>query len=330
MIRRREFITLLGGAAAAPCLWALAARAQQAKAPPVVIGLLYAGDSVTPDRLAAFRLGLAEWGFVDGRDVAIELRATADYARLPALAAELVGRRVAVIYTISLPATLAAKAAAATIPIVFSVGADPVEFGLVASLNKPGGSVTGISSLLGELLPKRLELLRELVPAADVIGVLVDPNNPNSEARSKDAREAARKVRQDISLVGVGSERDLDAAFARLVENRARALLVADDPLFSSHFERIIALASRYSLPASYPFRLHAEKGGLMSYGTSTKEIERQAGIYVGRILKGDKPADLPVMQPTKFELVINLRTAKALGLTIPLTLQYAADEVIE
>jgi putative ABC transport system substrate-binding protein len=324
-MRRRDFITLLGSAAA----WPLAVRAQQAAMP--VVGVLYAGESLPPDRLAAFRRGMAEGGLVEGRDVAIELKqATTDYGRLPALASELIRRQAAVIYALSLPATLAAKAATATIPIVFSVGADPVELGLVASLNKPGGRLTGISTLYGELLPKRLELLRELVPAADVIGVLVDANNPNSQARSRDAREAARKVGQNILLVSASSEHDLDAAFATFVQNRARALLVGDDPLLSSHVEQIIALASRYALPASYLFRPHAEKGGLMSYGPSPMEIERQAGIYVARILKGENAADLPVMQPTKFELVINLKAAKALGLTIPLTLQYAADEVIE
>ena len=323
-MRRREFITLLGGAAAA---WPLRARAQQPAMP--VIGLLRAGQ-MDEKGLTALRTGLSELGYVEGRNVAIELHATEQYDRLPALASELVRRQVAVIYASSLPAALAAKAATATIPIVFSIGGDPIVAGLVTSMSRPPGNLTGVTIFLGELLPKRLELLRELVPSATLIGVLLNPNNPNSEARSRDVQEAARTIGQRILLVQAGNESDFVSAFSTLVQQRAGALVVIDDPLLQFHGDQIVALAGHHALPAIYFFRLDTVNGGMMSYGANIDDQYRQAGTYVGRILKGEKPADLPVGQPTKFELVINLKTAKALGLTVPQSLLARADEVIE
>jgi putative ABC transport system substrate-binding protein len=323
-MRRREFITALGGAAVS---WPLAARAQQPSMP--VIGLLRAGQ-MDEKGLTALRTGLSELGYAEGRNVAIELHATEQYDRLPVLASELVRRQVAVIYASTLSAALAAKAATATIPIVFSIGGDPIEAGLVTSMSRPTGNLTGATIFLGELLPKRLELLRELVPSATLIGVLLNPNNPNSEARSRDVQEAARTIGQRILLVQAGNERDFVSAFSTLVQQRAGALVVSDDPLLSVHSEQIIALAARHALPTIYFFRLDTVNGGMMSYGANIDDQYRQAGTYVGRILKGEKPADLPVLQPTKFDLVINLKTAKSLGLTVPPTLLARADEVIE
>jgi putative tryptophan/tyrosine transport system substrate-binding protein len=325
-MNRREFIWLLGGAAAGP----LAARAQQPTMP--VIGFLNSG---TPAGLAhltdAFRRGLSEAGYVDGRNVAIESRwAEGQYDRLPALAADLVRRQVTVLAATTTPAALAAKRATSTIPIVFTIGADPIAIGLVDSLSRPSGNVTGVNNYLSDLGAKRLELLRDLVPNAAVIGVLVNPNFPDAESQSKDVKEAARKLGQQVEVVNANSEVDFDRAFATFVQLQARALLITVDPLFNSRREQLIVLAARHKIPAMYFGREFVAAGGLMSYASDLADGYRQAGIYVGRILNGAKPADLPVIQPTKFELVINLKTAKALGLTVPTIMQMTADEVIE
>ena len=324
-MRRREFITLLGGAAAA---WPLPARAQQRAVP--VVGFLQAGGPPSVDRLAAFRRGLNELGFVEGRNVAIALRWAEQYDRLPALAAELVGLRVPVIFAGNLAAALAAKAATTTIPIVFQIGGDPIRDGVVTSLSRPSGNLTGVTAFQGELLPKRLELLRELVPTADVIAVLVNPSNPNLQTRSSDVQDAARSVGQQIHILNASSEADIATAFATMVQLRAAALLVSDDPFLGTRREQILALAARHAIPASYSTRDWVTAGGLMSYGSSPNDNAHQAGVYVGRILKGEKPADLPVMQPVKFDFAINLKTAKALGLTFPPSFHLRATEVIE
>ena len=325
-MKRREFITLLGGAAVA---WPLAARAQQS-AP--IIGFL---NSASPDAfahfVAAFHQGLNEAGYVEGKNVTIEYRwAKSQYDRLPALAADLVGRRVAVIAaTGASPSMRAAKRATTTIPIVF-IAADPVREGVVASFNRPGGNATGVSLFTDVLAAKRLELLRELVPSSGVVGLLVDPNSREANIQLSEVEAAARTIHQQIVVFNAGSDREVDRIFETLAQQRLGALLVAGSPFFTSQRDKIVALAAHYRIPAIYEWREFTTAGGLISYGTSLTDAYRQVGAYVGRILKGDNPADLPVVRPAKFELVINLKTAKALGLDVPWFLQQRADEVIE
>jgi putative tryptophan/tyrosine transport system substrate-binding protein len=327
-MRRREFITLLGGTAAA---WPLAARAQQ-PAIPVVGFLSSASPTESAHMVAAFRQGLSETRHIDGQNVAIEFRwAGGEYDRLPSLAADLVRRQVTVITAVGgAMSAIAAKTATTTIPIVFSTGGDPVEQGLVASLNRPGGNITGVSVLTAALAAKRLEILREVVPNADVIGLLLNPRGTAAEPQLRDVRDAARAVRQQVHVFNASNERDIETAFATLVQARIGALIVAADPFFNSRRDSLVALAARHSIPAIYEWREFAEAGGLMSYGTSLPEAYRHVGVYTGRILRGAKPADLPVLRSTKVEFVINLKTARALGVTFPLPLSGRADEVIE
>ena len=326
-MRRRDFITLLGGATAA---WPLAARAQQAGEP--VIGFLNSGTATAFAPFAvAFRQGLSEAGYVEGRNVAIEYRwAEGHYERLTTLAGDLIGRQVTVIAATTTPAALAAKAATTTIPIVFTAGVDPIAAGLIGSLNRPSGNLTGVNVYLSALWGKRLGLLRELVPNAAVIGMLVNPNFPDAESQARDVKEAAGIIGQQVHIVNASSDSDIDSAFANLVRLPVGALLVASDAFFVSHRDQIVALAARHALPTIYPVREFVFAGGLMIYAPDLGDGYRQAGIYVGRILKGAKPSDLPVVQPTKFDFVINLKTAKALGLTVPDSLLALADEVIE
>jgi putative ABC transport system substrate-binding protein len=330
-MRRREVIALFGGAAAAPLVRPLAAAAQQPTMP--VIGYLGAASpEVGIQVIAALRQSLADAGYVEGRNVAIDARwAEGHYDRLPAMAAEFVRRQVAVIIaTGGTAAALAAKAATTTIPVVFSVTDDPVKLGLVASIARPGGNATGVTFLLAELGAKQLGLLRELVPAATRIGLLVNPNNTTSEAQTKDVMAAASAIGARIDVVRAGDSREIEAAFATFVRDRADALLVGTDPFFYSRRVQLAVLAARHGIPAIYPVRENVAAGGLMSYGTSLAEVYRQVGAYTVRILKGAKPADLPVVRSTKFELVINLPTARALGLDVPPMLLARADEVIE
>jgi putative ABC transport system substrate-binding protein len=325
-MRRREFIAGLGGAVA----WPLATRAQQPALP--VIGFLHPESPALAEYADAFRQGLGQQGFRDGENVAVEHRWAQDHLdRLPALAAEFVRRRVAVIVTArATAAVLAAKAATSTIPIVFAVGADPVKAGLVASLNRPGGNVTGVSFLANSLVAKQLQLLREVVPAATMIGLLINPENPNAQSDTNDVAAAARLLGQQIQIAHASTERDFHLAFASLAQIRAAALLVLPDALFSVAQRHVAELAALHQMPSIYSRGTYAEAGGLMSYGASLQEAIRQVGIYAGRILNGEKPADLPVQQSTRIEMVINLKTAKALGVTVPETLLATADEVIQ
>jgi putative ABC transport system substrate-binding protein len=327
-MRRREFITLLGGAAA----WVSPARAQE---PRRVIGVLTGFDipSVwSAVAMPAFSQGLKDTGFVEGRNLNIEIRQAGDghYDRLPSLASELVGRDVTVIFTTDVPSAFAAKAATKTIPIVFASGADPVKVGLVDSLNRPKGNLTGVSALMSLLGPKCLELLHELLPAANTIALLGNPSNANFKANDPEIRAAADGLKQHLEVLTASNESDLEAAFATMVQHRIGSLIVMPDPFFISRGKQLVALAARHAMPAIYPIRIFTDLGGLMSYGGGFVDLYQQAGIYVGKILNGAKPADLPIQQSTKVELVINLKTAKALGLTIPPSLLARVDEVIE
>ena len=327
-MRRRDFITLLGGTAAT---WPTAVRAQQAPVPTIgFLGLL------SPEAFAvgagAFRRGLSESGYVDGQTLAIEYRwAYGQFDRLPTLAADLVQREVTVIAALGTPASaFAAKAATSTIPIVFVSGDDPVHSGLVDSLSRPGGNVTGVYMLTSSLEPKRLELIHELMPKVGVIGAIVDPNSPDTAPQIAELSAAASAISQQIKIFNAGNAGEIDAAFAAIAAQRIGAVLVASSPVYFPQRQKFVALAARDAVPTVYFFRDFAEAGGLMSYGTSLTDAYRQAGVYTGRILKGEKPSDLPIQELVKVELVINLKTAKALGLTIPLTLLGRADEVIE
>jgi putative tryptophan/tyrosine transport system substrate-binding protein len=326
-MRRRDFITLLGGTAAT---WPLTARAQQSAMP--VVGFLGARSREdSADLVAAFRTGLGETGFVEDRNVRIEFRwAESHYDRFPALARELVAHRVAAIVTSSLASGLAAKAATSTIPIVFSTGVDPVQFGLVSNLSRPTGNVTGVAILTNTLAPKQLQLLHEVVPSATLVGFLANPTNPIAETDVREVKSAASATRQQILVVNASNDGELGTAFTALVQQHAGALLVMSDPFLLSRPEKIVALATRNALPVMHQFREFPVAGGLMSYGTDIADGYRQLGIYAGKILKGAKPADLPVQQSVKVELVVNVKTAKALGITFPEAILQRADEVIE
>jgi putative ABC transport system substrate-binding protein len=327
MIPRRDFITLLGGAAA----WPVATRAQPQSVP--VIGFFHVGSpQPRANMVVAFRDGLRETGYVEGQNVLIEYRwAEGQYDRLPAMAADLVRRQVAVIATpASMGSAIASKAATGAIPIVFAVADDPVKYGLVASLARPGGNATGVSYLTAELGPKRLGLLHDLVPNANLIGILANPNGPTAEFALAEMKAAAQVVGQQLEILYASTNDEIDSAFGIVAQKKVSALLILPDPVFSSRIVQIITLATLNKIPAIYQSREWAEAGGLMSYGTNIGDVYRQVGNYTGRILKGEKPADLPVVQPTKLEFVINLQTAKALGLTISNSMQFLADQVIE
>jgi putative tryptophan/tyrosine transport system substrate-binding protein len=327
-VKRRQFITLLGGAVAT---WPLAARPQQLAMP--IVGVL-GGHTRSEWRpfIAAFNLGLKDVGFVESQNVYIEYRwAQGHYDELPALAADLVRSRVAVIVAVGgVNSAVAANAATEEIPIIFLTGRDPIELGFVKSFNRPGGNLTGINLQNEELEPKRLDLLRELVPNATKIALLINPENRNHQSRVGAMRAAVRDAGQQVVVLGAAADRDFAPGFAALVERGVNALIVLPDPFLDSHREALVSLAARYAIPAMYQWREFVQTGGLVSYGSSLTEAHRQLGNYTGKVLQGTKPADLPVLQPTKFEMAINLKTAKALGLTVPQTLLVAADEVIE
>jgi putative tryptophan/tyrosine transport system substrate-binding protein len=325
-MRRRDFVTFLSGATA----WVATARAQE---PRYVIGYLpgFSDPSPFPGSLAAFRKGLKETGFVEGRNINIEFRlADGHYDRLPSLAAELVARKVSVILADDVPSAFAAKAATKTIPIVFVSGADPVKIGLVESFSRPDGNLTGMTGYFSVVGPKRVELLHELLPAPNTIALLGNPANANFQPDPPDIRAAADAFKQPLEVLTASTESELEAAFVTMVQRRVGGLVVMPDPLFISRRERVVELAARHTMPAIYPLRVFADIGGLMSYGSSVVDLNQQSGIYVGKILKGAKPADLPIQQSTKVELVINLKTAKALGITVPPSLLTRADDVIE
>jgi putative tryptophan/tyrosine transport system substrate-binding protein len=324
-MRRRNFLTFLGCAAA----WVSTARGEE---PSHVVGFLSAFFAPgMPGALAAFYQGLKETGFVEGRDVSIEFRwADGAYDRLPSLAAELVNRKVSVILAHDLPSAFAAKAATKTIPIVFGAGADPIKVGLVESLSRPNGNLTGVSIFLAVMGPKRLELLHELLPAVSTIALLGNPVNANFQPDLPDIRGAAEALRQHLEVLTASTEGDLAAAFARMAQHRVGALVIMADPFLISRREQLVDLAARHAIPVIYPSRVFVDLGGLMSYGSSVLDLSRQQGIYVGKILKGAKTSDLPIQQSTKVELVVNLKTAKALGLTVPPELLARADDVIE
>jgi putative tryptophan/tyrosine transport system substrate-binding protein len=326
-VRRREFITLLGGAAAA---WPLPAQAQQSMPAIGFLSSRAAGESMVD--LTGFRRGLAETGFVEGRNITMEYRwAENRYERLPALAADLVARRVAVIAAVGGPVSgLAVKASATAIPFVFISGVDPVKLGLVASLNRPGGNATGVNIFITAVEAKRLGLLHELVPTAASIAIVLNPNSPEYEAQLQDVQSAAQAIPKPVQIIKAGTDGEIAGAFATAVRSGAQALQVCADPFFNSLRERIVALAAQHAVPAIYETRSYATAGGLISYGPDLADMYRQVGNYVGQIIKGAKPADLPVVQPTRLELVVNLKTARVLGIEVPATLLARADEVIE
>jgi putative ABC transport system substrate-binding protein len=326
-VKRRDFITLLGGTAAT---WPLAARAQQ-PAMPVIGYLSSLGQAISVRFDAAFRRGLSDVGYVEGQNVSVEYHWITDrYDALPAMAADLVQRQATVIFALGPPAVLAAKTASGTVPIVFVTGADPLKFGFVASFNKPGGNITGIWMVLTALAEKRLQLLHELLPKAELIGLLINPTSPVAEPQTREAQAAAHVLGVKLTVLNAATENDFNQVFTSLAQQRADALFVSADPFFASKREHLVALAAQYAMPTTYEFREFVEAGGLMSYGTVLSDGYYKGGNYVGKVLKGTKPADLPVEQVNKFELVINLKTAKTLGLTVPDKLLALADEVIE